>query len=71
MSVTPVTVGNVVFGGGMNVGEWSEQNLAVVPMLAVALPALFLRSRWVQLGAPLALMAIWVFYFADLQAALK
>jgi hypothetical protein len=64
-------IGNVVLGDGMNVGEWSRQNLAVVPMLAVTLPALFWRNRWVQLASPMALMAIWVFYFADLQEALK
>ncbi|HXC54411.1 MAG TPA: hypothetical protein VNU97_03885 [Rhizomicrobium sp.] len=63
-------IGNVILGDGLNVQEWGEQNLAVVPMIAVTLPALFLRNRWVQLGSPLALMAIWLLYFARFQAAL-
>jgi hypothetical protein len=62
---------NVVFGAGLNVAEWNEQNLAVVPMLVAALSAIFLRNRIVQLAAPLALMAIWVAYFTFMQAALK
>ncbi|HWD27286.1 MAG TPA: hypothetical protein VG387_08975 [Rhizomicrobium sp.] len=62
---------NVVLGEGLDVAEWSTQNIAVVPMLAVTLVAMFVRSRWVQVAAPLALMAIWLFYFVDLQDALK
>jgi hypothetical protein len=64
-------IANFIFGDGLNIAEWNTQNLAVVPMIAVTLPALFWRNRWVQLGSPLTLMAIWLFYFADLQAALK
>jgi hypothetical protein len=64
-------VGNIVLGDGMNVAEWGRQNLAVVPMLLVTLPAMIFRSKWVQIASPVALMAIWVFYYSDLQAALR
>jgi len=64
-------IGNIVLGDGMNVAEWGEQNWAVVPMIALALAALFFRRRWVQIAAPLGLMAVWVFYYSDLQAALR
>lgn len=64
-------IGNIVLGDGMNVAEWGEQNLAVVPMLVVTLPAMIWRNRWVQIASPVALMAIWVFYYSDLQAALR
>jgi hypothetical protein len=40
-------------------------------MIAIALAAIFLRARWVQIAAPLALMAVWVYYFVTLQSALK
>ena len=64
-------IGNTIFGEGMNVAEWGRQNLAVIPMLLVAIPAVVFRKRWVQLASPAALMAIWVFYYSDLQAALR
>jgi hypothetical protein len=61
---------NTVLGGAFNVTEWEQQNLAVVPVLAVALAAAIFRARWVQVAAPFALTAIWVFYFTELQGAL-
>ena len=63
-------IANVIFGDGLNISEWSGQNVAVVPMLVVSLPPLFTRNRIVQIASPVALMAIWVFYYTDLQAAL-
>ena len=64
-------IANFVFGGVFRVAEWNKQNLAVLPMIAIALAAIFLRARWVQIAAPLALMAVWVYYFVTLQSALK
>ena len=64
-------IGNVVLGDGMNVAEWGKQNLAVIPMMMCAAAALFIRRRWVQIAAPVGLMAVWVFYYSDLQAALR
>ncbi len=63
-------VGNFIYGSTYNVAEWSAQNLAVIPMLAVALVATIVRRRWVDIAAPIALAAIWVFIFVELQGAL-
>lgn len=63
-------VGNFIYGGTYNVTEWSAQNLAVIPMLAVALMATIVRRRWVDIAAPIALAALWVFIFVELQGAL-
>ena len=70
-SVALAVVANVVFGNTLNVAEWSAQNIAVVPMLLAAVLAMIFRARWVQIAMPIVLMAIWIFYFSDLQDALK
>jgi hypothetical protein len=69
-AATMALVTNTVLGGAFNIAEWERQNLAAAPLLAVALVAAIFRARWVQIGAPFALAAIWTFYFADLQGAL-
>jgi hypothetical protein len=62
---------NLYFGGNYNVSEFLSQNLAVIPLIAIALAAIIFRNRWVQISAPILLSAIWVYYFIDLQSALK
>jgi hypothetical protein len=64
-------IGNVVIGEGLNVAEWSEQNLAVVPMIVFALAAMVFRRKLIQIAAPAALMAVWATYFTMLQSALR
>ena len=64
-------VANVVLGAGLHVAEWNEQNLAVVPMVVIAIAAMALRGRRAQIALPVILMGVWVYYFANLQAALR
>jgi len=62
---------NAVYGDVYQVMQWTAQNMAVVPMLAVALLAMaFPRARWIQLVAPFTLLALWAFYFVALQGAI-
>jgi hypothetical protein len=62
---------NLYFGGGYSVSDYLTQNLAVIPLIAIALTATIFRNRWVQVTAPFLLMGIWIYYFIDLQSALK
>ena len=64
-------IANFVYSNGYNVMQWGNENLAVIPMLIVALAAMAFRARWVQIAAPILLLAIWTLYFIDLQGALK
>jgi hypothetical protein len=64
-------IANFVFADGFHVAEWNAQYLAVLPMTVAALVAMTVRARWAQVAMPLVLMATWVFYFADLQQALR
>ncbi len=63
-------VANLVLGNAYNVREWTVQNLAVVPMAIVAAAALFLRQQWAQVVLAVAMIVIWIVYFATLQVAL-
>lgn len=70
-SGTMALFSNTVFGGMYDIQSWLQQNVAVVPLLLVAILAATFRRRWIQIAAPLVLTAIWAFYLIDLQAALK
>lgn len=62
---------NFIYGSLFNVMEWSAQNLAVIPMIVIAVLALFLRGRRPQAALAILLLGVWAFYFADLQTALR
>jgi hypothetical protein len=64
-------IANFVFANGFHVAEWNAQNLAVLPMTVAAIVAMSVRARWAQIAMPLVMMAVWVFYFVDLQQALR
>lgn len=64
-------ISNLYFGGGYNVAEFITQNIAVIPLIVVALMAAIFRNRRVQITAPFLLSAIWIYYFTALQSALK
>jgi hypothetical protein len=63
-------ISNIYYSGNFNVAEYAAQNVAVIPLLVVAIAAAVFRTRWVQIASPFFLTAIWVFYLVDLQGAL-
>jgi hypothetical protein len=62
---------NLYFGSGYNIGQVLAQNIAVVPLIAIAVTATFVRRRWVDIAAPILLMCVWAYYLTQLQGALK
>jgi hypothetical protein len=69
--VALLTVGvNVLFGEMTSVREMILQNLAVVPMFAIAIIATISFRPTVQALSAAAQVALWIFYFATLQGAL-
>ena len=46
----------------LSVASWGSQNGIVIAMLLAATAPLFIRARWVQVGAPIALIALLVAY---------
>jgi hypothetical protein len=62
---------NTYFGGTYRIGDLIAQNAAVLPLIAVSVTATIVRKRWVDIAAPILLLAIWTYYLVDLQAALK
>ena len=62
---------NTYYSGAYNIAEFAAQNMAVIPLLAIALAAAIFRNRWVQIVCPILLSAVWVYYFSNLQDALK
>jgi hypothetical protein len=62
---------NSYFSGAYDVAEFAQQNKAVLPLIAVAVTAAVWRNRWVQIVCPMLLTVIWVFYFTELQSALR
>jgi hypothetical protein len=61
---------NVLFGEMTSVREFILQNLAVVPMFAIAVIAAISFRPWIQVSSAAAQVALWIFYFATLQGAL-
>jgi hypothetical protein len=58
-----VSVGaNFLAGAAAGVQNWSDQNLLTVVLLPVTIGPLFVKARWVQVGAPL-LVAVSTFVF--------
>jgi len=63
---------NSLLGQTAGIGQWLDQNEAVVPMLVAAiLAAVFIRQTWVQLVCVAVQLAMWGWYFSALQGALK
>lgn len=55
----------------MGAFEVLTQNIAVVPLIAIAVTATFVRKRWVDIAAPILLICVWTYYLTQLQGALK
>ncbi len=64
-------VDNLYFGGSYDVVELLQQNLVVIPLIAVALTATIVRRRWVDIAAPPLLACIWAYYIVSLQGTLR
>ncbi len=62
---------NSYYSGVYDVVAFAKQNMAVIPLIAVAVTAAVWRNRWVQIACPPLLICIWIYYFIDLQDALK
>jgi hypothetical protein len=62
---------NLYFGSSYNIGEVLSQNVAVLPLIAIAITATLVRKRWVDIAAPILLMCVWAYYLTQLQGALK
>jgi hypothetical protein len=71
VSVVFALVANVVYGSEFNVAQWSAQNAAVVPMLIATVAAMIWRTRWADFLAVIIMSGAWIYYFVDLQSALK
>ncbi|HEY1708632.1 MAG TPA: hypothetical protein VGG10_10245 [Rhizomicrobium sp.] len=65
------TLLNLYFGNAYNVSEYISQNAATIPLFLIALTAALVRSKWVQIAAPVLLLAVWSYYLFELQTALK
>jgi len=66
-----LTIGaNILFGEMGSVREMIVQNLAVAPMFVIAVVAAISFRPWIQIGAAVAELALWAWYFATLQSAL-
>ncbi|MES2137314.1 MAG: hypothetical protein V4502_09700 [Pseudomonadota bacterium] len=65
-----VTAGtNAFYASGS--ASWVAQNTAILPMAVTSLAAaVFISIRWVQYGAVLVQLAMWMLYFTVLQPAL-
>ncbi|HEY1631288.1 MAG TPA: hypothetical protein VGF56_08225 [Rhizomicrobium sp.] len=61
---------NILFGEITSVREMIVQNLAVAPMLVIAVIAATSFRPWVQAGAAIVELLLWGWYFATLQSAL-
>lgn len=70
LSAADALIANLVLGGALSISAWMMQNLAVIPLLLIAVAAAIWRNRVTDIAAPVLLIAVWTFYFADLQAAL-
>lgn len=65
-----LTIGTVfLYGAGTK--DWFATNWATLPSMAAAIAAATTNSRWVQGGALLVIMPLWLWYFATHQDALS
>jgi len=62
---------NAGLGAANGIAQWSQQNIAIVPMaIATCFAAIFITRPWVQALALVIQLGGWVYYFAALQAPL-
>jgi hypothetical protein len=64
-------IANAVYGAVFGAVTWGAENIAVAPMLLGTVIAMIWRARWAQLIGPLAVSGGWLFYFLDLQGAVR
>jgi hypothetical protein len=60
-----------VFLYGSAIQNWIASNLATGPTLVASVAAALTNNRWIQSGAMVVIMLMWVWYFATLQSALS
>lgn len=65
-----ITIGTV-FLYGSAIQNWIASNLATGPTLVASVAAALTNNRWIQSGAMVVIMLMWVWYFATLQSALS
>jgi hypothetical protein len=61
---------NFIYGSIYNLLQWTAENLAVIPMIVIAVLALIFRRPAIQFALALISMAVWFYFFAVLQGAL-
>ena len=49
---------NFLAGAGAGIQNWAKQNLVVLVLILLALLALFVKARWVQIACPLAIILV-------------
>lgn len=64
-----LTIGTV-FLYGTSSANWTASNFATLPMMVASLAAAITINRWVQSGAIVTILLMWVWYFSMLQGAL-
>jgi len=62
---------NFLAGSDVNVQNWTRENAVVFGMLAVVLPPLFFRARWVQVAAPIAFLFLVGTYLVEFYPVLR
>jgi len=62
---------NLLGGSALDMKNWSTQNAGVLAMLAVLIPALVWRARWVQIVAPAILIVIIAVFLVTYYPALR
>ncbi|MGC1379784.1 MAG: hypothetical protein WA814_02030 [Candidatus Baltobacteraceae bacterium] len=62
---------NYLAGAGLNIQSWTREDLIVIAMLPIAIAPLLWRARWVQIGSPLALLALLAGYMVMFYSELR
>ena len=62
---------NYFAGSGLNVQNWAKENAVVIAMLPTALAPLLWRARWVQIAAPIVLLALLIAYMLMFYSELR
>jgi len=63
LAVLVISIGvNLAGASGMGLGNWAEQNGPVLVMAIPILAGIFVPWRWVQIAAPLAELAMLIFF---------
>lgn len=62
---------NLLGASALNMGNWTGQNALVLAMLAVIIPPLVWRDRWVQIAAPAVVIVLVVAFVITYYPALR